>query len=126
MFQKYKSLLVLITLLPLTRFVMYLSDRHKLIVTVLRSTFGKEKSKKMFYRCYKTFDNKRFEAELQKKSLSVSSFESFCFAFRVNVNQFAPLKKRKLLQNNNQPFMKKTLRKAIMKRSKLRNKVNEK
>ena len=59
----------MITLLPLTRFVkkrMYLSDHHKLIVTVLRSTFGKEKSRKMFYRCYKNFDNNRFEEELQK------------------------------------------------------------
>ena len=118
----------MITLLPLTRFVkkrMYLSDHHKLIVTVLRSTFGKEKSRKMFYRCYKNFDNNRFEEELQKKSLTVSDFESFCFAFKVTVNQFAPLK-WKLLRNKNQTFMKKTLRKAIMKRCKLRNKFNEK
>ena len=42
----------------------------------------------------------------------------------VILNQFAPLK-RKLIRNNNQPFMTKTLRKAIMKRSKLRNKFNE-
>ena len=119
---------MLITLLPLTRFVkkrMYLSDHHKLIVTVLRSTFGKEKSRKMFYRCYKNFDNNRFEEELQKKSLTVSDFGSFCFAFKVTVNQFAPLK-WKLLRNKNQTFMKKTLRKAIMKRCKLRNKFNEK
>ena len=96
------------------------SDHHKLIGTMLRSTFAKGKPKKMFYRCYKNFDNKRFEEELQKQSLSVSDFESFQFAFKVILNQFTPLK-QKLIRNNNQPFMTKTLRKAIMKRSKLRN-----
>ena len=51
-------------------------------------------------------------------------FGSFHFAFNVILNQFAPLK-QKLIRNNNQPFTTKTLRKAIMKRSKLRNKFNE-
>ena len=51
-------------------------------------------------------------------------FETFQFAFKVILNQFAPLK-QKLIRNNNQPFMTKTLRKAIMKRSKLRNKFNQ-
>ena len=78
----------------------------------------------MFDRCYRNFDNKNFEEELQKQLLSVSDFESFQFAFEVIVNQFAPLK-QKLIRNNRQPFMTKTLRKAIMKRSKLRNKFNE-
>ena len=54
----------------------------------------------------------------------MSEFESFHFAFKVILNQFAPLK-QKLIPNNNQPFMTKTLRKDIMKRSKLRNKFNE-
>ena len=54
----------------------------------------------------------------------MSDFESFQFAIKVILNQFAFLK-QKLIQNNNQPFMTKTLRKAIMKRSKLRNKFNE-
>ena len=38
--------------------------------------------------------------------------------------QIAPLK-QKLIRNNNQPFMTKILWKAIMKRSKLRNKFND-
>ena len=100
------------------------SDHHKLIGTMLRSTFAKGKPKKMFYRCYRNFDNKKFEEELQKQLLSVSDFESFQFAFKVILNQFAPLK-QKLIRNNNQPFMTKTHRKAIMKRSKLRNMFNE-
>ena len=54
----------------------------------------------------------------------MSDFESFQFAFKVITNQFAPLK-QKLILNNNQPFMTKTLRKAIMKIPKLRNRFNE-
>ena len=54
----------------------------------------------------------------------MSDFESFQFAFKVILNQFAPMKE-KLIRTNNQPFMTKTLRKAVMKRSKLRNKFNE-
>ena len=79
----------------------------------------------MFYRCYKNFDNKKFEEELQKQILSVSDFESFHFAFKVITNQFAALR-HKLIRSNNQPFMIKTLRNAIMKRSKLRSRFNEK
>ena len=51
-------------------------------------------------------------------------FESFQFAFQVILNQFAPLK-QKLIRSNNQILITKTLRKAIMKRSNLRNKFNE-
>ena len=54
----------------------------------------------------------------------MSNFESFHFTFKVVLNQFAPLKP-KLIRNNNQSFMTKSLRKAIMKRSKLRNKFND-
>ena len=100
------------------------SDHHKLIGTMLRSTFAKGKPKRMFYRCYKNFDNKKFEEELQKQLLSVSDFESFHFAFKVILNRLASLK-QKPIRNNNQPFMTKTLRKVIMKRSKLRNKFNK-
>ena len=78
----------------------------------------------MFYRCYRKFENKKFEEELQKQLLSVSDFPLFQFAFKVILNQFA-LFKQKCIRNNNQPFMTKTLRKAIMKRSKLRNKFIE-
>ena len=80
----------------------------------------KENLKKIFYRCYRNFDNKKFEEELQKQLPSVSDSESFQFAFKVTLNKLAPLK-HKLIRNNNQRFMTKTLRKAIMKRSKLRN-----
>ena len=61
-----------------------LSDHHKIIGTMLRSTFAKGKPKKMFYRCYKNFGNERFEEELQRQLLSVSDFESFQFKVILN------------------------------------------
>ena len=42
------------------------SDHHKLIGTMLRSIFAKSKHKKIFYRCYKNFDNEKFGGELKK------------------------------------------------------------
>ena len=96
---------------PLT-FEMGVSDHQKRIGTMLRSTFDKGKPKKIFYRCYENFDNKSSEEELQKQLLSVSYFESFHFAFKVILNQFAPLK-QKFIRNNNQPFMIKTFVKLL-------------
>ena len=100
------------------------SDHHKLIGTMLRSTFAKGNPKKMLYHCYRNSDNKRVEEGLEKQLPSVSCFESFQLVFKVILNQFAAWK-QKLIRNNNQFFMTKTLRKAIMKKSKLRNKFNE-
>ena len=48
-------------------------------------------------------------------------FESFYLAFKTTLDQFAPLK-QKVVRSNNQLFMTKTFRKAIMKRSRLQNK----
>ena len=67
-------------------------DHHKLIGTMLKSIFAKGKPKRMFCRCYKNFDNKKSEDELQKKLLSVSDFESFHFSLKVILNKLAPLK----------------------------------
>ena len=42
------------------------SYHHKLIGTMLRSTFARGKPKKIIYRCYKNFDYEKFEEELNK------------------------------------------------------------
>ena len=44
-----------------------LSDHHKLITIILRKTISKGNSKKMCYRDYKRFDQKKFVAELKLK-----------------------------------------------------------
>ena len=99
------------------------SDHHKLIGTMLRSTLATGKAKKIFYPCYKNFDNEKFEEEIKKRLSSVLDFESFHLAFKTTLDRFAP-SKQKVVRNNNQPFMTKVLRKGIMKRSKLKNKFN--
>ena len=93
-----------------------------LIGTMLRSILAKGKPKKLFYRCYKNFDDEKFE--LKKHLSSVLDFESFHFAFKTTLHQFTPLKQR-VVQNNNEPFMTKSLHKATVKRSKLRNKFSK-
>ena len=51
-------------------------------------------------------------------------FESFHFAFKMTLDQFAPLH-QKVVRNNNEPFMTKNLGKAIMRRSKFKNQFSE-
>ena len=101
-----------------------ISDYHKLIISICRTTFAKGKSKKFFYRCYKNFDSKLFEETLIKNlsetELSLKSFET---TFSLTLEKFAPLK-QKYVRHNNSPFMNKTLRKAIMTRSKLKRRYN--
>ena len=70
------------------------SDHHKLIGMMLRSTFATGKPKKIFYRCYKSFDNGKFEEELEKHLSSVQDFESFHLAFKTTLNGFVRLNKK--------------------------------
>ena len=51
-------------------------------------------------------------------------FESFRLAFKTTLDRFAPLKQN-AARNNNQPLMTRTLRKTIMKKSKLRYKFSK-
>ena len=100
------------------------SDHDKLIGTMLRSIFAKGKPKKIFYRCYKKFDNEKFNEELKKHLTSELDLESSQLAFKTTLNRFAPLK-QKTVRNYNQPFVTETLRNATTKISKLRNKFNK-
>ena len=98
-----------------------LSDHHKLITTILRKTISKDNSKKkMFCRDYKRFYQKKFETE-RKFKLNYSTFQA---VFLEILNKIAPVKV-KVLRFNNDAFMTKSLRKAIMLRSRLKNNLNE-
>ena len=103
-----------------------LSDHHKLITTILRKTISKGNSKKMFYRDYKRFDQKKFETELKFKLNSQTnlSYSTFQEVFLEILNKIAPVKV-KVLRFNNNAFMTKSLRKAIMLRSRLKNNLNK-
>ena len=102
-----------------------LSDHHKLTISVLKSFFQKQAPISIKYRDYKKFDLMKFRMELIE-SLSnfkegVISYQIFENLFIELLNKHVPLKE-KFIRANNSPFMNKTLSKAFMTRSRLRNK----
>ena len=70
------------------------------------------------YRNYKTFDENRFNEDLKSKLDSIEKRLKIIFIDVLNT--YAPATTKKVRANNHQ-FMTKTLRKAIMTRSRLKN-----
>ena len=103
-----------------------LPDFHKLTITVLKQYFPKLKPKVVNYRDYRNFRNNEFRAELDnemlKRDLGNMEYQHFLNIFIEILNKHAPMK-QKYLRANQGRFMTKDLHKAIMKRSRLRNKV---
>ena len=103
-----------------------LSDFHKMTVTVMKTTYEKLKPKIKNYRDYKNFCNDTFRKVLLEKlsteniNANGSGFEKFLQICIQTLDIFAPYKK-KCLQGDNMPFMNKSLARAHMKRSRLRN-----
>ena len=101
-----------------------LSDFHKLVIAVMKTTFKKSKPKIITYCSYKSFSNDRFREALQQIECNENNYDSRFGNFISSCNRIleehAPQKKR-YLRGNQSPFMNKTLVKAIMVRSKLRN-----
>ena len=100
-----------------------LSDFHKMILTVLKTTFIKAGPKETIYRCYKQFDKIEFKNDLTKKLYHESSCDidnEFESKFLEVLNVHAPLKTR-ITRANEVPYMTKALRKAIANRSRLEN-----
>ena len=83
--------------------------------------------KKMFHRECKRFDQKNFETEpkLMVNSETNLSYSTFQAVFVDILNKIAPVKV-KVLRCNNNAYVTKSLRKAIMLRSRLRNDYNKK
>ena len=104
-----------------------LSDFSKMTVTVLRSFFKKAEPKIIFYRDYKNFtsDNYRSFIEYLNGNLSITNntaLNSFLDICREALNKTAPLK-QKFVRANNSPFTNKTRSRAIMKQTRLRNRL---
>ena len=100
-----------------------ISDFHNLIVTVFKVAIPKSEPKILQYRSFKKFSDESFQSDLRrqlsnKKIVTYEAFEEILFG---TLNKYAPVKKR-TVRCNNKPFMSKKLRKAIMKRSMLKNK----
>ena len=78
-----------------------LNDHHHLIYSVMKTKFKCEESKNIIYRNYSIFSQKDFQKKI-----------------------YAP-KQYKFFRGNRKPHINKTLRKAIMNRSQLKNKTNK-
>ena len=89
-----------------------LSDFHKMVIAVMKMSFKKHSPIERHYRDYKYFDRTKFKNNLNAKlSEGISNYESFKTTF-IEV----------LLRANHPPYITKTLRKAIMRRSQLETK----
>ena len=104
-----------------------LSDVHMMIVTVMKTSYQKVEPRVINYRDYQSFSNEGFRESLlenMKGKLSENSdksFSNFINTCNTVLDKQLP-KKKKYVRGNQWPFMNKTLSKAIMLRTKLRNK----
>ena len=103
-----------------------LSDHHKLTISVMRSFFPKQAPTLIKYRNYRKFNSYNFRLDLLNNLPNINEdaeYEEFESGFIKILNKHAPMKE-KLVRANNAPFMNKTLSKAIMNRSRLKNKYH--
>ena len=103
-----------------------LSDFHKMIITVLKGGFLKRGPRIIEYRDYSKYNTLDFRRDINdtiNKLSSKMNFDSMNTAMVKVLDQHAPIKK-KYIRANDGKFMTKELKKAIMHRSKLKNKFN--
>ena len=105
-----------------------LSDFHKMTLTVLKSSFAKQKPRVLIYCNYKFFNNTLFRdqvlnkltnSNLQTSDKDLKHFKETCLSV---VNTIAPLKSR-FIRANQASFINKEIQRAVMIRSKLRKKI---
>ena len=105
-----------------------LSDCHKMTVTVLKSYCKKQDPLTINYRNYNKFNEGVFREDLLRQfevlDIDTVTHDQFKVIFMTILNWHAPMKK-KIVRGNSAPFMNKTLSKAFMHRSKLKNKFNK-
>ena len=97
-----------------------LSNFHKLVLSVFKTTFCKSKPKEIKFRNFKNFEEESFNWELGNNLInnSIESYKVFEKVFSDTLNKYTPLKK-KSVRENHAPYVTKTSRKAIMRRSNL-------
>ena len=98
-----------------------LSDFHKLVLTVFKTKFEKQKPKTVNYRSYRNFNENQFKNHLRASAHLCTSYEQFEKIFLEILEIHAPLK-QKVLRANEVPYMTRALRKAMMRRSQLESK----
>ena len=104
-----------------------LSDFHKMIVTVMKTTFRKLPPKVIYYRDFRNFDNKNYRQAVlaasrncigQSSDGNCDHFFSICSEL---LDWYAP-RKKKFIRGNQARFWNRELSKEAMKRTRLRNK----
>ena len=101
-----------------------LSDHHKMTVCFMRSYFAKQAPTLIRYRNFKKFDNSAFRTELFNNLNNygeINEYDTFQNIFMDTFLKHAPMKE-KYVRANNTPFWNKRLNKALMTRSRLKNK----
>ena len=93
-----------------------LSDFHKLVLTVLKTSIVKNKPREIQYRNYKYFDSRKFNRDLKEEFVYVDTCGKFDEIFLKVLNRHTLLKRKKL-RANHASYVSRTLRRAIMKRS---------
>ena len=103
-----------------------LSDFHHLIFTTLKIQYQKLPPTKITYRNLNNYSKVQFEENLafQLSQLSYTSYENLEAIISYELDKFAP-RKTVVLRGNNKPHCDKQLRKAIMMRSRLKNRANK-
>ncbi len=105
-----------------------LSDFHKMVITVLKTKYQKAGPTVINYRDYNNFSENNFKQDLRDAlggiRSSAQNYDFFQNCFDKVLDKHAPIKK-KYARGNDSPFMNRALRKAIMLRSRLKNKYNK-
>ena len=97
-----------------------ISDVHKMIITVLKTTFKKCKPREITYRSFRNFDERLFTIDLENRFVNCKNVIELESKFLGVTENHAPLKKR-TVRANEAPYMTKALKKAIADRSRLEN-----
>ena len=103
-----------------------LSGFHRMAISILKMHFRKLPPKVISYRNFKNFENERFMNSLQLalNNQNGDYIKNPDLIFNIChevLNKYAPRKKN-YIRGNNKPFMTKALSKAVMRRTRLRNK----
>ena len=105
-----------------------MSDFHRFTLTVLKVFHSKQNRKIVQYRDYKNFINENFRRDLLRElsfqNVQPNEFDKFKFIASKLLNSHAPLKE-KYIRCNQTVFINKQLRKAIMIRTRLLNKLRK-
>ena len=103
-----------------------ISDHHHLIYTMFRLTYEKSPPQIVHYRTFRNFSLDSFRSDLVNTltNSAPGDFDSFSSIFESVLDAHAPKKKR-TVRGNHKRHLTKTLRKAIMLRSSLKNKANK-